>query len=186
MIIGIGHQRGVGKDVAAEFMVKEFQQQYPSIGRSIKHASFAEPLYELCEKYYGWAGFKSAKYYDSHRVEKEEVLTKLGKSPRQILIEMGMKVREIIPSTWVDYAMHQDHEIVIFSDMRFPNEAKAIRDAGGRLVLITRPGLPEVTDPNDPDNQLSDFDDWDYHIVNDGSMKDYEKQIASFVEALKE
>ena len=82
--------------------------------------------------------------------------------------------------------MHQDHEIVIFSDMRFPNEAKAIRDAGGRLVLITRPGLPEVTDPNDPDNQLSDFDDWDYHIVNDGSMKDYEKQIASFVEALKE
>ena len=186
MIIGIGHQRGVGKDVAAMFMVQEFHQQYPTIGRTIKHASFAEPLYEVCEMLYAWAGFRTANYYNQNRAEKEEVLPLLGKSPRQILIEMGMKVREIIPSTWVDYGMNQSHEIVIFSDMRFPNEAEAIKKAGGICVKITRPGLPLVEDPNDPDNQLSGFDDWDYHIVNDGSMKDYEKQIASFVEALKE
>ena len=186
LIIGIGHQRGVGKDVAARVMKDRLENGPYSEVPSVVHTGFARPLYDVCVKLYGWAGLKEASYYDVHRDEKEQILPALGKSPRDILIAMGMKAREIHESTWLDLTMLTEADIVIISDVRFPNEADAIHAAGGYLLKITRPGLPEISDPNDPDNKLASFSFWDYHINNDGGLLQFGIKIDDLVEEIKE
>lgn len=189
MILGIGHQRGVGKDVAAMEIGQKFYKMGVIGGNSnttLLNTKFAKPLYEVCHKLYAWAGFKDSLYYFFDREAKEAILPKLGKSPRQILIETGMAMREIFPDTWLEYGLNQEADLVILSDVRFQNEAKAIQERGGYLLKVTRPGLPPIDDPSDPDNQLCSFNNWDFHIHNDGTREDYIKQVHSFAETFKE
>jgi len=52
----------------------------------------------------------------------------------------------------------------VITDTRFPNEAKAIKDAGGIVIRVDRPGVKAVnTHPSE-----TALDDWnfDYKIMN--------------------
>lgn len=57
---------------------------------------------------------------------------------------------------------------VVLDDMRFPNEARAIRDAGGLLVRIARPG---VARPEGGHVSEGGLDGWrfDLELVNDAA-----------------
>lgn len=61
---------------------------------------------------------------------------------REVMQEFGMLVRRIDPDSWVRQAMHavpHAADIVVFTDVRFPNEADAIRTRhGGKVVQLTR------------------------------------------------
>lgn len=63
-----------------------------------------------------------------------------GKTFRQILQEVGAKMREIWPDVWLDYWKQGCHKdtVVIVPDVRFPNEVKAIQDMGGIVIRLTR------------------------------------------------
>lgn len=182
MIIGFGHQREVGKDTAALIMSRYLKTQRTDL--EIISIGFADPLYEVCTLLYSWAGFRDKRYYDLYKDQKDIILTPIGLTPREILIQMGTPaIREQVwDNTWLQYAMNRESDITFISDVRFPNEAQAIIDKGGKLVKIERPGLPEITDPNDPDNQLADWDAWDFTIENDGTLREFS---AKCMEVLK-
>lgn len=55
---------------------------------------------------------------------------------RHALQIVGDGMRQISPSIWVDHAMADP--MGIFCDVRYANEARAIREHGGTLVLIGR------------------------------------------------
>lgn len=62
---------------------------------------------------------------------------------------------------------------VVITDVRFPNEAKAIRDAGGLLVRVTRPaplGTREVYDEHPSETALDGFPA-DCDIQNSGTIE---------------
>ena len=52
----------------------------------------------------------------------------------------------------------------IITDVRFPNEAKAIKDRGGILIKVNRPQA-EIRDTN-PEKALDNYTEWDYEIDN--------------------
>lgn len=58
----------------------------------------------------------------------------------------------------------------IITDTRFPNEAKAIKKAGGILIRVERPGVKPVNS-HASEVGLDDYD-FDYVINNDGSLED--------------
>lgn len=72
----------------------------------------------------------------------------------------------------------------IITDVRFPNEAKAIKDKGGILIRVNRE-IPKEEDVNQSllgamsnykehpsETALDDYQDWDYIIQNDGTIED--------------
>ena len=71
----------------------------------------------------------------------------------------------------------------IITDTRFPNEAEAIKKAGGIIIRIERPGI----DPVNLHTSETSLDNWDFDhvVVNDGSITDLTKKIKKVLKASK-
>lgn len=65
---------------------------------------------------------------------------------------------------------------VTLTDCRFDDEALAVREAGGLVVRIVRPGLPEPDDQHASEKGISD-DLVDVEIINDGTLQDLERAL---------
>ena len=61
---------------------------------------------------------------------------------REFLQNLGVAVRKIDPDFWVNAAFleYSSYVTTVFTDVRFPNEIDAIREAGGIIVRIDRVG----------------------------------------------
>ena len=167
-IIGIGYKKGSGKDQFATFMHTFIRCTKP--GLHVKRVSFADKLKDIAHQLYGWAGLYPGVYYETHRDKKEALLPLIGKSPRQIWIEVGNNLRNVYPKTWIDFALRGVcADIIIIPDVRFKNEVQAIwNQGGGVLVKINRPCIPQGTDPAEV--ELDDWHSWNIVINNDRDL----------------
>lgn len=64
---------------------------------------------------------------------------------------------------------------VIITDVRMPNEAKAIKDRGGILIRIDR--NTGFIDNHISETALDDYDGWDYIINNNGTLTNLFNQV---------
>jgi hypothetical protein len=93
-----------------------------------------------------------------------------GLSPRHALRTLGTEWGRghISENFWRDAAMTRAEmqaaqgRKVVFDDMRFPNEAEAIRQRGGLLIKIVRPGLAPQRGQHASEGGL---DDWPFDAV---------------------
>ena len=123
-----------------------------------------------------------------------------GLTPRKLLQLLGTEAgRQIIhPNIWVNALFadwksgyveqgagwietEDDYPNWIITDVRFPNEAKAIKDKGGILIRVNRTYYTEDKkyiigyDPfetHPSETALDDYDGFDYVIENDGTVQD--------------
>lgn len=83
---------------------------------------------------------------------------------KQCYVEHGSQiVREYVYPDW------------LITDVRFPNEAKAIKDRGGLLIRVERPGTSSGDHPSE--TSLDSYQYWDYLIINDGSIQDLVEKV---------
>lgn len=101
---------------------------------------------------------------------------------RELLQRMGTEVgRELYGENfWVDRVMAQvttgDY---VITDVRFPNEEAAVRNAGGRVVRIVRDGVGAVnTHVSDTGVDKLRIDG---SILNTGSLEEFKGQVLSLV-----
>jgi hypothetical protein len=73
--------------------------------------------------------------------------------------------------------------ILIITDCRFPNEAEAIRYAGGRVWEIQRPSLTKNNDTHASEKPLP-RELVDYVIVNDGTITDLRRTLKRSLQQL--
>ena len=117
-------------------------------------------------------------------------------TPRKLLQLLGTEAgRQIIhPNIWVN-ALFADYNPLgfdykgsvgkkikgswvypnwIITDVRFPNEAKIIKDKGGILIRVNRDNGTRAIDvnPHPSETALDDYSDFDYVIENDGTVQD--------------
>ena len=90
-----------------------------------------------------------------------------------------MAGRAYDPWTWVQ-KMPIDQPIII-DDVRFTNEAEAIRDVGGIVVRIIRPGLTPMNHESETEQQYIFAD---YTLINDEELEEelevlYEREMGS-------
>lgn len=112
-------------------------------------------------------------------------------SVREFLQKLGTDaVRDgLHPNAWVNAAMvgyypiHHDHAPNgieypnwIFTDCRFPNEAQAIKDRGGVIIRIDRPGVGPVND-HPSETALDDWD-FDYKILNASDLESLKQTVS--------
>jgi hypothetical protein len=67
----------------------------------------------------------------------------------------------------------------IITDTRFPNEAQAIKDKGGLVIKVDRPGVGPVNG-HPSEDALKDYN-FDYVIHNDGSINDLDNKVIEFI-----
>ena len=145
-----------------------------------ERVSFAAPL--KCAVLYmlddlGLPGFNYA------YVDKEAIIPGIGVSARHMLQTLGTEWGRacIHPDFWVMIARAKAERImadgrsVVIDDVRFPNEAAMIRDLGGELWRIDRPGVAYNGD-HSSEGGLEDITP-DRVIVNDGSIDQFKEKI---------
>lgn len=94
------------------------------------------------------------------------------------------------PNVWVnalmaDYVPDEDGNIPnwIITDTRFPNEAQAIKEKGGIIIRIDRPGVKPINDH--PSEVGLDSWDFDYKIANVSDIYSLKETIRNILKHAK-
>jgi hypothetical protein len=130
MLIGLAGAAGAGKDTVAEHLVNR---------HGFVRMALADPLYEMLSHLTGLpAG------HLMRRDVKEAPLGWLGVSPRRMLQTLGTEWGRglIDDDIWIKHLLRRidaSGSPVAVSDVRFDNEAAAIRGRGGIIVEVVRP-----------------------------------------------
>jgi hypothetical protein len=133
-----------------------------------------------------WFRFRSGKgSVWSFASEIKSIATRMGwdgqkdDRGRKMLQDIGSAGRAYDPWTWVA-KMPTDHPIII-DDVRFINEAEAIKDAGGIVVRIIRPGLTAMDHESEIEQSHIIAD---YTLINDKEIEEeleklYEREMGT-------
>lgn len=160
MIIGLTGYARTGKDTVASVLVKDF---------GFERIAFADPirelLYELNPKV---NGIYLREMVEEHGWE----ITKSQMEVRRLLQDLGIGARKVFGSTfWVERAMFKmsiDKNYVI-TDVRFRNEADAIRSLPSKIWRIQRSGVVAINDHVSEHDM--DYYNVDYTLVNEGPIE---------------
>lgn len=180
LIIGIGNKAQNGKDSAGEAVVDYYDQknalQYkhslPPSGPTVKLHKFAAALYDIARKEYGMT------------VKDAPLLQRIGQERRQENLNY-----------WVDKmfaSIQPTTDIAVITDVRYLNEAAAIKAKGGYLVNVTRlnpDGTQYITNDRPADHPSEtelDGYNWDFHLINShGHRALLAQQAITLVEYLR-
>jgi hypothetical protein len=161
MLIGISGKRGSGKDLLGSILVGE---------HGFKRFSFAQSLKKHVRDFMNLTEEQT----DGELKEKPTAYVRGDWScwtPRELMIEVGQFYRKFDSNFWVrkvlPYAL--DERNACITDVRFNNEAEAIRSAGGLLVRLER--KPELNiykgELNDATETELDGYSFDYVLGSD-------------------
>lgn len=189
-IVGLTGNKGAGKDATGRILE---EQGFVRVG-------FGDALKDLCNQLWG---ISLLQLYDP--LLKEVVIPRLGLSPRQVMQRFGTEVvRSVHKDTWVMRLVDQvqsgrvrvplpsredplyfgfvDGDKFAVIDVRFHNEAQALRACDGQILRIVRPGC--IVDDHQSETELGDILA-DGVIHNDGSLDDLRFKLKEVLWTLK-
>lgn len=145
LLIGVYGKARAGKDTLSDYLSSRMH---------LRKYAFAEPLKQMLKSVFG---------DNFHTGDRERICPEAGVSYRTLMQTLGTEWgREINPNLWVnlvakrwaetqeDFATGpriEDHPLtqgMIISDVRFDSEARWIKEQGGILIEIDRPGTNVV------------------------------------------
>lgn len=115
---------------------------------------------------------------------KDAIIPEVNKSVRYILQTIGTEWGRncIGTNTWVDILLQKAvfKNKTVVDDVRFLNEAKAIKDAGGLMWKLVRPEVNLVTG-HASEGSLDNYNGFDFIVINDESLDKLYRQIDGIV-----
>lgn len=180
MIVGLGHVARVGKDVAAQALCRDLGFRRIGFADKLKELALeADPMIvanQLTNVGIGSGNLKRL----VHSLGWDQVKDQFPQA-RKFLQELGVGGRNVFGENfWVEQALRGvgPADLVVVSDVRFVNEAEAIKAAGGRVVRINRPG--RVAAGHISETALLDYQ-FDAEVDNSGSVIELEGKIVELV-----
>lgn len=145
MIISISGFIGSGKDTVADYLVTE---------HGFRRMSFAESLKGAVAAVFGWDPVMLEGTTKTSRIWREQKdewwSNRLGSeiTPRHILQQWGTEVcrKSFHDDIWiasVENKLRLSTDDVVITDCRFPNEVKAIKEAAGITIRVSRGEQPD-------------------------------------------
>lgn len=189
MIIGLSGYLKSGKDTAGRMITDMYS--------SFKVKKFADKLKEMAALMLGVPRemFEDQEYKDSYLPKEWDYydwdnnkMTQM--TVREFLQRFGTDaIRNMVHmDAWVNAAMsgYKEGDNWLFTDVRFPNEAQAIKNKGGVVIRLNRypPGVsPVFMDMHESEKSL---DDWkfDYTIYNLGTLEDLRNQLEEIMDRI--
>lgn len=182
-IIAFGHQSRVGKDTAARAVERAVT--------GAERVAFADGLKAFAHQLFQPYGLQPRDHYDRNPQDRTKPLKALrhgywpvrgdedpaAPTAVDVWVEFGRACRRIAPDVWVDRVLRRTRldpvKLIVISDLRFPNEFRRVREAGGWCVRIDRPD--ERLPVHGSDRELDAGWPWDAVITNTGSVEDLER-----------
>lgn len=134
MNIGICGKMASGKTYLAEFLQNAYDFKRMSLAAEVKNVA-----------------------YHLFKMPKDQ-------KDRRLLQQIGMKMREIKGSVWIDFLVEEAegfYNDIVVDDVRFLNEVKTLKDAGWFLVKL------DVADELQVERLKATYpDDWETHVSN--------------------
>jgi hypothetical protein len=199
-LIGISGKLTSGKDTVASMIMSNSKDDWEIKKYSKKLKEIASILTGIPEENFEDQKFKnsvlpkewSRKFrYPSYIATREEDMT-----VRRFLQLLGTEaIREgLHTNAWVNalFADCQDEDPPWFkaikfskwivTDVRFPNEFDGIKQRGGIVIRVNRPGINTGDHPSETalDNHV-----FDYTITNDGTLEELEQKVITMLNTIK-
>jgi hypothetical protein len=146
--------------------------------------SFASPLKRMACEFLVNLGYSEAEATKLVWTDKSFVVPELGCSVRKVLQSLGTE--------WARTCIHEDvwvrcweaqasrHDNVVTDDVRFLNEAHAVKAKGGQMWKVVRQNA--VHDGSHiSEGGLDDWDGFDAVIQNDGSLSDLRAKVLALL-----
>jgi len=178
MIIGIAGRAMVGKDTFAKMIAEELNKEfYPPF----LLMAFANELKIKCQKDF------DLDYEQLWGKEKESIDNRYKKlnedsywTGREIMQAYGQFFRSIDYDFWVKFLFRlieeKEYKNVIITDIRYKNEANAIKRNDGYLIKINRNVLKEIHGNNHvSETDLNNYNNFDFNIINDKSLDELKR-----------
>lgn len=157
MIVGFAGAAGSGKDTAAAALIA---------GMGFRKASFAQHLKDTLDFLFGWeSDWESLEWKETPNPAAYNL------TPREIAQSFGTDWgrNRINDNLWVDRAVlnlsirSEPHHV--FTDVRFPNEAAAIRSAGGIIIYVRcEDRMAAATELSNHESE--GWQEWLYHYAD--------------------
>lgn len=171
-LIGLSGYARSGKDTVADFLCRM---------HAFDKMAFADPMREALLKLNPNIDMEGYRVTLEQAVDAVgwEGLKPLSTELRPLLQRFGTEVcRHMFgQDIWVKTTMMRIPfgRKVVLADVRFENEADAIRKAGGVVWRIERPGIDPAN--NHASEHALDHYDFDLVIVNDGTLNDLKAKV---------
>jgi len=177
-LIGIIGPKGAGKSSLAKAIKRQFNS--PDMARRFR---FAGPIKAMVKQLLLNAGVPSQKanqYVDGSRKEEEvQPFPVDGVTPRKLMQTLGTEWgrEHVDEDLWMSLGLTRGREarsrgeFAMIDDVRFPNEAEAIRFHGGRIVRVYRDGYEWGEGSHASEGGLASLVP-DYAVKNNGSLED--------------
>lgn len=154
MILGNSGKAGAGKDTLANMII--------DLDPTWSNRKFADKLKWICGFLTGHTDQYTERGKATHLPEWDMTIGELQQ-------QLGMKVREVNADAWVNALLSEytHNSRWIITDVRFPNEAEAIKRRGGLLVRIDGYRTETTRDRSHiSETALDDWEAWDYRFDN--------------------
>lgn len=171
-IIGISGYARSGKDTLAQYLIE----------RGYEHRAFAAPLKGMLAALDPTLGGSRGRLSAHLTTVGWEGVKQLDEA-RRLLQRLGTEAgrKHLGEDVWVERLFRTPSAgRIVISDVRFPNEADAIRERGGIIVRVARPGVSAVN-AHPSETALDDYEP-DLVVVNDGAPEDLKAWADTIVE----
>lgn len=175
-LFGLTGPAGCGKDTIAERLMAM---------HGFVPTAFADPLRSAASEAFG------VDYNDFiDREKKDAVNAYWGMSPRQMLQKTGTEAMRgtFGPEFWIrrwalTYNEIRDVASCVVSDVRFENEAEMVRDCGGTVIHIWRPGVGDLEGDHASGRGIQ-FYEGDIVLGNDRDIKALFEKVDALVKEI--
>lgn len=180
LLLAVCGRKGHGKDTVGALLAAEL---------GLRSDSFAAPIKAAARDWFGL----SEEQVNGTIEQKETLDPRWDRTPREIMQLLGTEVgRAIHADVWARAAVerHRAQERwwagTVITDCRFPNEARIVREAGGVLVYVVRPGVGEnAFSAHASEREIEAIGATaDHRIDNDGDLDDLDAAVCRLVEQL--
>jgi len=146
---------------------------------------FAGTLKDMVVPMLGALGYSYPRAWEMLLRDKDAIVPEIGVSVRHMLQTLGTEYgRQCLhPNVWLICWRKQAerHAKVVADDVRFPNEAALIREMGGEMWMVRRPGVERNTG-HASEGSLDEFD-FDRVIENDGTLDELRTKVLAALDA---
>jgi hypothetical protein len=194
MIIGVNGYAGSGKDTVGtiiQYLLCPSHNRNESLQDILKEPSYHEWWLEDESEWeiQKWAGKLKVvssmltgipvEKFEDQEFKKTMLGPEWNMSVRDFLQKLGTDaIRDgLHTNAWVNALMadYNSDSKWIITDTRFPNEAEAIKKAGGIIIRVERPGVKPIN--NHPSEVGLDDFKFDYVINNDGDLESLSNKV---------
>lgn len=179
MIIGLIGCARSGKDTVADYLVEH---------HGFHKRSIANPLKQICQTLFEWTDEQT------YGEEKDTPLPELNIRPREIMQFVGTElfrngISERFPALgediWINHlvrtALQDSSKTWVVPDVRFPNEARRIRDCGGWIIRVESSRGVAIPNKNHVSESMQSRIDPDYTLYNRADKEYLYAQVRLFL-----